>query len=107
MINLTEGALKADVASALSGKPFMGITGVNNISQLGSELSYLHGYGARKVNVSLDMDYREKTEVKKAMEKIIEIIKKEGYEYHVVTWDETYKGVDDYLLARVKARGKR
>lgn len=69
-VNLSEGVLKADVASALSGKPFLGLAGVSNIGKLRSTLSVLFAQGSKKVNIYVDMDYREKKEVALALESI-------------------------------------
>ena len=99
-INLTEGLLKADIASALTGKPFLGLSGVNNLSQLEERLVFLKSKGVEMVNICVDMDYREKKEVQKAMENIEKIISKAGLKYSVIKWDEKYKGIDDFLLAR-------
>lgn len=69
-IYLTEGPLKADISSNLLGKPFMGLTGVNNIGHLNENLSYMYSMGVRNVYLAIDMDYHEKDEVKKALNSI-------------------------------------
>lgn len=99
-INLTEGVLKADIAAALSGTPFIGLVGVNNLNNLCFELMQLKDRGAQKVNICIDMDYREKKEVASALDSIKEIIGRAGLTYTVVNWPEKYKGIDDFLLAR-------
>jgi ribosomal protein S27E len=95
---LTEGALKADVASALSGKPFIALIGVNNTSQLETELAYLKEHGTKEIRVCIDMDYREKPNVSKALDHIMQIISKSGIQRMLLTWDPAYKGIDDFLL---------
>lgn len=102
VINLTEGVLKADIATALSGKLFMGLAGVNNVSQLKDTLKILKKRGAKRVNIALDMDYREKPEVAKAMKNITNIIRNTGFGYTLIKWPSEYKGIDDFLLARKK-----
>jgi len=68
-IYLTEGALKADVASYLAEQlygrktPFLAVLGVNNVKQLPAELAYLKEHGTQGVCLALDMDYRTKPEV--------------------------------------------
>ena len=99
ILNITEGVLKADVASYLSGKPFIGVPGVSNISQLPAVLKYLKEHGAEKVNICYDMDYREKKEVRRAMEHLKKVIHDAGLAYDQITWPSRYKGVDDYLYA--------
>ena len=96
---LTEGALKADVAAAISGNPFIGLTGVNNISQLEKNLNRLSGSGLKAVFICVDMDYRDKPTVAKALDNIRKIILRCGIKAVTVTWDPEYKGIDDYLLA--------
>ena len=111
---LTEGALKADVARVLwdrlvpDKQPhlFLGLTGVNNISQLKSEVDACASRGVRRILVCVDMDYRGKKEVHKAMERIIDLIQScslpDGtpVEAQMFVWDEKYKGIDDFLLSK-------
>ena len=101
-VNLTEGCLKADVASFLSGRAFIAIMGVNNTSQLSDELRYLKEHGTEEINICLDMDYRDKPQVAKALENIKRIIESCGLKYNMLVWPEEYKGIDDYLLSRKK-----
>lgn len=96
---LTEGALKADVASCLIHQPFIGIMGVNNTSQLTEELSFLKRCGVENIFLCLDMDYKEKKEVKAALLNIINIIKQSGLHGYQCSWNDSYKGIDDLLLA--------
>lgn len=99
VINLTEGVLKADVAAALTGgKPWMGVAGVSNLSHVPDLLSYAKICGAEKVNICYDMDYRDKKEVRAALQKLIDIIKASGLSFAVIRWDAKYKGIDDFLL---------
>lgn len=99
-VYLTEGALKADVASFLSKKPFIGITGVSNTKQLSDDLNKLRlKYSTNEIVVCIDMDYRDKKEVAVALKRICQIIKDENIKCKIATWDINYKGIDDYLLA--------
>ena len=101
-VYLTEGALKADIASYLSGEPFIALIGVNNVSQLALNLQCLKEHGTSRINVCVDMDYREKSEVQNALNTILDIIQKSGLACTVLTWDESFKGIDDFLLAKKK-----
>ena len=96
---LTEGALKADVAAVMSGNPFIGLTGVNNVSQLEKNLNKLSGSGLKVVFICVDMDYRDKPTVAKALTNIKAIILRCGLKPITVTWNPEYKGIDDYLYA--------
>lgn len=98
-VYLTEGVLKADVASALSGKLFMGVAGVSNLAQLPDMLAYAKVcWQTQEVNICYDMDYQSKKEVRAAMDKLERIIKDAGLTYHVIKWSPEYKGIDDFLL---------
>ena len=111
-IGLTEGALKADIASVLYDRIdpkagphlFLGLTGVNNISQLSDALRYCADRGTRRIGIFIDMDYRSKKEVADALNRIMEIISScrcpdgKPLQYQIMEWDEKYKGIDDYLL---------
>lgn len=55
---LTEGALKADVASFLEGgKAYIAVLGVNDVNQLDDEFRWLFAHGTRAIRVRLDMDF--------------------------------------------------
>jgi hypothetical protein len=112
---LTEGVLKADVASRLAGRigkdgkpippvPVLGLVGVYNYENLAEELNKLKTYGLEKVELAVDMDYREKVQVKQAMQNIEDIITKQGLKCHVFKWDPQYKGIDDFFLSVLQRR---
>lgn len=64
---LTEGALKADVASFLEGgKAYIAVLGVNDVNQLSDEFCWLFDHGTRAIRVRLDMDFYENVAVAKA-----------------------------------------
>ena len=90
-INLTEGVLKADIAAALSGKNFLGLVGVNNISQLRSTLCKLQVFGAENVNLYIDMDYRLKPEVAAALTGIKKEINRAGIHDVKILKDSSFK----------------
>ena len=50
------------------------------------------------------MDYREKKEVKKALDDFKKKVKDAGLEYKMFEWPVEYKGLDDFLLARKMSR---
>jgi len=91
-INLTEGVLKADIASALSGEPFLGLVGVNNIRQLKPTLEKLIGTGTSVINLYIDMDYADKKEVASALLGIKKEINRAGsHKYEVL--EKTHSGL--------------
>lgn len=97
---LTEGALKADVISELSGYSVLAVPGVNSRSYLGDALESLKNYGLQEVLLAFDMDRNENVYVKKALENTEKEIEAAGFNYTVLCWDPAYKGLDDYLLAK-------
>lgn len=116
-VYITEGALKSDVASAILDRMqpnkqhlFLGLTGVQNVSQLENELKLLANFNLKKVNLCVDMDYLTNKNVQKALENIKKIITGVCYKdingneipltCSVVNWNPEYKGIDDFLQAR-------
>ena len=97
-VNLTEGALKADVTSVLSGKCFIAVPGVNSTKDLPKELEFLKQNGCERINICFDMDYLDKPQVKKALEKVKQMIINAGLKATQITWDKNFKGIDDYYL---------
>ena len=104
IVCLTEGALKADVAHSLSGWSFISLMGVGSQSQLVEELKFLKSHGTEKIMICFDADYREKQSVAKALNAAKEKITSVGLDWQMVNWDPQYKGIDDFLLARKKAK---
>ena len=99
---ITEGALKADVASILSGgKLFIAIPGVHCIDKLPGVLNALK---IEKVVESYDMDKFSNPHVSEALVKLKSLIHGLGIEYVPFKWNPEYKGIDDYLHHRNMAR---
>lgn len=95
---LTEGVLKADIASSLSGLPFLGLTGVSNTGQLSAALEQLKKMGTKEIFECMDMDYQSNPNVLKACRKIHGIVTASGLKVTALTWPKELKGVDDLLL---------
>jgi len=103
-VELTEGALKGDVAHTLSGHhwAFICLLGVSNYGQLPKALEYLKKHGTKRINICFDMDYLTNTNVQSSLDKVKKIITDAGLTWEWIKWDRKYKGVDDWLLARKK-----
>ena len=98
---VTEGAMKADVASVLSdGRLFIAVPGVNAIEYLPNTLREL---GITKVYEAFDMDKRSKPEVKQALITLRNTLSGMGVECVSCSWNPKYKGVDDYILAKTRS----
>ena len=100
-IFITEGALKADVASCLSGKNFLGIAGVNNIGDLPRALRDLTLSGLEKVSLCYDMDKIENARVLEGESKVKEMLELLRIPYDIVEWSGA-KGIDDWLNANTE-----
>ena len=100
---LTEGALKADVISDLTGYTVIAVPGVNSRKYLPDALKSLKWYGLEKVLIAFDMDKTTNVHVLNALERLKKEISSLGLEYCVLNWDEKYKGLDDYLYAKREA----
>lgn len=96
-VNLTEGALKADIASYISNRQFIAIPGVNSTKGLESELLFLKAKGCKQINIYFDTDYLTNPNVQEALNKIKIKISNAGLLYKQVVWNSDYKGIDDYL----------
>lgn len=129
-IFITEGGLKASVASHLSGDLFVAIPGVSCIATFKDLLQVCKKNGIRLVE-AFDMDGKllpkevekgqegnhitvespsgenriVKQSVKDAIAKMYNSAKEEGVEMIPWTWDPEYKGIDDYLYAQSKIGG--
>lgn len=97
---LTEGAMKCDIASVLSGgRLFLAVPGVKSIGNL---MEVIHDMGITKIHECFDMDKRSKPEVKKDLIALRKLLKENNIECHGCSWNPLYKGLDDYYLAKSK-----
>lgn len=106
---ITEGALKADIASYLTWKrkkklcAFLAIPGVNNYKSFLKSFPILKEKGVTTFYNCFDMDRvgnkdcELNEQVKKAILKIEKIVKEAGFEWKSLEW-EFEKGIDDYEL---------
>lgn len=96
-VYITEGPLKADIASTLLGVPFIALQGVNCQAHLPTALSALKNIGVETIVEAFDMDKFTNPFVKKAVLKVTEMIKSYGIEVSHAKWDPKFKGIDDLL----------
>ena len=95
---ITEGALKADVASCLSGKSFIAVAGVNNLGDLPRALRDLARAGLQKVSLCYDMDKVNNDRVLEGESKVKDMLEILRIPYDEVVWDGE-KGIDDWLAS--------
>lgn len=95
---ITEGPLKADVASHLAGgKLFIAIPGINCTKGLPHVLKTM---GITRVAEALDTDKLVNPAATKAVENIRNMVQTCGIEYIPLQWNSKYKGIDDYLCSK-------
>lgn len=106
-VYLTEGALKSYVAHALSGKPFIAISGVNNPKGLADALTELKTIGVNTIVLAFDMDSYSNINVEKGLNNAKKIIHDAGLHLKTMTWNPKYKGIDDLLWAEKQSNLKK
>jgi hypothetical protein len=95
IVRLTEGTVKADVATALSGLPTIGCAGL----AWRSALDALRALGARTVRLALDGDAADKAPVARALGACARALAAEGLAVELERWPGEHKGIDDALAA--------
>ena len=95
---ITEGPLKGDVASALSGNAlFICVPGVSAIKYLPDTLKSLH---LTSVQEAFDMDKLRNPQVVAARKRLRQVVADCGLPCKTLIWSEIYNGIDDYLAAK-------
>ncbi len=93
---LTEGALKADVATHLSGIKTLSIQGVGNQKELSA---LLVSAGVKSLRFAFDKDRATNGNVAIAQYNAVEAARRLGITVCIERWAGTHKGIDDALLA--------
>ena len=83
---VTEGALKADIASALSGRTFIAVAGTGCIDSLKEPFEIMKRNGITKVYECLDMDKTVNENVAKAAVKLTDMISGHGFKTKTTKW---------------------
>jgi hypothetical protein len=94
---VTEGELKADACTAMTGTRTVSVPGV---SVWRSALPVLRALGATRVRVAFDMDHRTNPAVARALRDLLCALRAARFAVAVETWDPRHKGLDDYLAAQ-------
>jgi len=94
-VRVTEGALKADVATALSGMLSIGLPGANAHKDTANVLREI---GAKTVRLAFDADAKDNKHVAGALKTLGNDLRAEGFTVELETWDKADgKGIDDLL----------
>lgn len=95
-VRVTEGPLKADIATALSSVLTLGIAGCVAARSAVDALKMLK---VERVTLAWDADARTNTAVARGLRLAVEVYRGEGFAVAVETWDQAAgKGIDDALL---------
>ena len=98
-VYVTEGALKADIAHALTGRTFAAISGANNTNGLDEILAFLRRNGTEEIIEVEDMDKYRNVEVNRGAAAVYRLARKNGMDCRRLNWNPNYKGIDDWQLA--------
>ena len=94
-VRVTEGALKADVATHLSGLLTVGLPGVAAARDAAGVLKRL---GARTARVAFDADARRNHQVAGHLRRLVLRLREGGFAVELEVWSEgDGKGIDDLL----------
>jgi hypothetical protein len=95
-VRVTEGPLKADVATRLSGRLTLGVPGVTAVR---SAVPALRALGATRVVLAWDSDAASNAHVGRSLARAVEVMREEGFGVALETWAPEHKGIDDALAA--------
>jgi len=94
---ITEGELKADVATRLSGVPTVAFPGVASWRAV---LPVLAGLGVKTVRVAFDADASKNANVARPLRECVKELRQHGYAVELEHWPaDAGKGIDDLLAA--------
>lgn len=96
-LRISEGVLKCDVATVLSGMLTVSAPGVGLWRKV---MPLLAAIRPKIVRVAFDMDAHQKPEVSRALRDLVQTLYRARYRVAVETWPARHKGIDDYLAAR-------
>ena len=99
VVYVTEGALKADIAHALTGRTFAATVGVNNTKGLDELFAFLRRNGTEEIVEAEDMDKYCDPNVSRGASKVHALALKNGLRCRRLVWNPNHKGIDDWLLA--------
>jgi len=96
-VRLTEGELKADIGTGLSGLPTISVPGVTNWRPA---IDVLRTLGANTVRLAFDADALTNSHVARALLACAERLRTEGISVELERWSpDLGKGIDDLLAA--------
>ena len=97
---ITEGPLKADLINKFTGFSVLALQGVNAVATFPAAINSLIKQGYGMAYVAFDMDLGSNESVQKALGNMEALLDEQNVPYKTMYWDENYKGLDDWLLAK-------
>ena len=107
VVYVTEGALKADIAHALTGRTFAATVGVNNTMGMDALFAFLRRNGTEEIIEAEDMDKYSNPNVSRGASKVHHLAVKNGLRCRRLVWNPNYKGIDDWQLALRRKKAKK
>ena len=104
VVYVTEGALKADIVHALTGRTLIATMGANNPNGLDELFSFLGRNGTEEIIEAADMDKYRNVEVNRGAAVVYQLARKNGMACRRLNWNPNYKGIDDWQLALRRKR---
>lgn len=101
---VTEGALKANIITCLSGLPVIGVAGVSNFGADFASNLKANFPRVREVVIAYDRDLLTNEAVHAALVRLSGQLEREHFRVKVRTWPAEYKGLDDYLVAQIQSQ---
>lgn len=98
---ITEGEIKADIASGILGAIVVSIPGVSSWQRALPDLAELLPGGGCVV-LALDADWRTNPAVHAALWNLLLSCQALGYRTEAALWEPTHKGIDDLLVAGLR-----
>ena len=102
IVLLTEGPLKANIINRFLDRPVLAVPGVNATKFLIPMVQELKAMKIKKIATCFDMDFLTNDNVKRAYSNLLRMLRQQHITVVPKTWNQDYKGFDDYLLARSK-----
>lgn len=98
---VTEGALKADLIHHFIGVSVLAVPGVNSLTYFNKAMYDLSNEGVKHVFLAYDMDLYKNEHVEAALYRMEGMLRDIGLRFTQLNWDEEFKGLDDYLKAKL------
>lgn len=107
VVYVTEGALKADIVHALTGRTFAATMGASNPNGLDELFSFLHRNGTEEIIEAEDMDKYRNVEVNRGAAMVYQLARKNGMTCRRLSWNPNFKGIDDWQIALHRKRNEK